>query len=59
MANVQTSNEADILARVIAKVPTTPDWPEHRSLDAAIMTDRSIWPRNTAENLLPLLRRFI
>ena len=48
-----------ILTKVIPKVPTTPDWPEHRSLDAAIMTDRSIWPRNTAENLLPLLRRFI
>ena len=48
-----------ILAKVIPKVASTPDWPEHRSLDAAIMTDRSLWPAQTAENLLPLLRRFI
>ncbi len=48
-----------VLARVIPRIPTVPDWPEHRALDTAIMTDRSIWPEKTVEELRPLLSRFI
>lgn len=48
-----------VLARVIPRIPTVPDWPEHRALDTAIMTDRSIWPEKTIEELRPLLSRFI
>jgi len=48
-----------VLARVIPRIPTLPDWPEHRALDTAIMTDRSIWPEKTIEELRPLLSRFI
>ncbi len=48
-----------ILARVIPRIPTVADWPEHRSLDGAIMTDRSLWPEKTIEELRPLLSRFI
>jgi hypothetical protein len=36
-----------------------PDAPEHRALDTAIMTDRSLWPSSTVEELLPILSRFI
>jgi 5'-methylthioadenosine phosphorylase len=48
-----------VLARVIPRIHTLPDWPEHRALDTAIMTDRSIWPEKTIEELRPLLSRFI
>jgi len=48
-----------VLARVIPRIPTAPDWPEHRALDTAIMTDRSIWPEKTVQELRPLLSRFI
>ena len=48
-----------ILAHVIPNIPTEPNWPEHRSLDAALMTDRKLWPEQTVEELLPLLQRFL
>jgi 5'-methylthioadenosine phosphorylase len=48
-----------ILAQVIPQIPTEPNWPEHRSLDTALMTDRKLWPEQTVEDLLPLLQRFV
>lgn len=48
-----------ILAQVIPTIPIEPNWPEHRSLDAALMTDRKLWPEPTVEELLPLLQRFL
>src|SRR3954470_952851 len=38
-----------ILAAVIPRVPTVPDWPEHRALDNAMVTDRKLWPPATVE----------
>lgn len=48
-----------ILGKVIPRIPTEPDWPEHRALDGAIMTDRSLWPAQTVEELRPILSRFL
>ena len=48
-----------ILAQVIPQIPTEPNWPEHRSLDTALMTDRKLWPEQTVEDLLPVLQRFV
>lgn len=56
-ANVASAKA--VLARVIPRIPTLPDAPEHRALDTAIMTDRSLWPASTVEELLPILSRFI
>ncbi|MFC5455035.1 S-methyl-5'-thioadenosine phosphorylase [Prosthecobacter fluviatilis] len=56
-ANVAASKA--ILAQVIPSIPTEPSWPEHRSLDSALMTDRKLWPEQTVENLLPILQRFL
>lgn len=47
------------LARVIPHIPETPDWPEHRALDTALITDRSLWPAATIERLRPILGRFL
>jgi len=57
LANVAAAKA--ILAQVIPNIPTEPDWPEHSSLSSALMTDRKLWPEQTVEELLPLLRRFL
>ncbi len=56
-ANVAAAKR--ILAAAIPRVPVVPDWPEHRSLDGAIMTPQALWPATTVEALRPLLDRFI
>lgn len=48
-----------IVRQVIARLPIQPDWPEHRALNGAIMTDSSHWPASTTQELLPLLHRFL
>ncbi|MCX6876423.1 MAG: S-methyl-5'-thioadenosine phosphorylase [Verrucomicrobia bacterium] len=56
-ANVAAAKR--ILAAAIPRLPTVPDWPEHRSLDGAIMTPQALWPAATVESLRPLLGRFL
>lgn len=57
LANVAAAKA--ILAQVIPSIPTEPNWPEHSSLGNALMTDRKLWPEQTVEDLLPLLKRFL
>jgi len=47
-----------ILAGVIPRIPKVADWPEHRSLDGAIMTSRALWPETRVKELSPILGRF-
>jgi 5'-methylthioadenosine phosphorylase len=56
-ANVSMAKR--ILSRAIPRIPQDPEWPEHRSLDGAIMTPRPLWPGETVEKLAPILRRFL
>lgn len=56
-ANAATAKR--VLAQVIPTIPAVADWPEHRALDSALFTDRSIWPEDTIERLRPLLDRFL
>lgn len=51
-------NAKRILQQAIPRIPTTPDWPEHRALDNAIFTAPELWPEDTAKKLEPILRRF-
>ena len=48
-----------ILAEVIPQIPREPDWPEHRALDHALVTDKSLWPAGTVCKLGPILERFV
>lgn len=48
-----------LLVAAIAKIPTTPDWPEHRALDTSLLTARDLWPAETTEKLRPILERFL
>lgn len=56
LANAETAKK--ILARIIPQIPTEPNWPEHRSLDAALVTDRKLWPVETVKKLEAILQRF-
>jgi 5'-methylthioadenosine phosphorylase len=57
LANAEAAKR--ILARVIPRIPAEPNYPEHRALDAALITDRKIWPAETCEKLRPILGRFL
>jgi 5'-methylthioadenosine phosphorylase len=46
-----------ILAAVIPRIPEVADWPEHRALDHALVTDRGLWPAETVKKLGPILAR--
>lgn len=48
-----------VIARAIPHIPAEPCWPEHRALDNALVTDRSLWPAETAAKLKPVLGRFL
>lgn len=56
LANAETAKK--MLGEVIAKIPTEPNWPEHRALDSALVTDRKLWPEETRKKLDAILRRF-
>ena len=56
LANAETAKK--VLADVIPRIPTEPDWPEHRALDSALVTDRKLWPNETREKLAAILQRF-
>ena len=56
IANAETAKK--ILAEVIPQIPTEPNWPEHRALDTALVTDRKLWPAATKEKLGAILGRF-
>lgn len=56
LANAETAKK--VLADVIPRIPTTPDWPEHRALDSALVTDRKLWPNETRARLEAILGRF-
>ncbi|MEY2545413.1 MAG: 5-methylthioadenosine phosphorylase [Verrucomicrobiota bacterium] len=55
-ANAETAKK--ILVDVIPRIPAEPNWPEHSALDAALTTERKLWPRSTIDKLGPILERF-
>jgi 5'-methylthioadenosine phosphorylase len=57
IANAETAKK--ILVQIIPRIPVEPDWPEHRALDTALVTDRKLWPPATSEKLRAILGRFL
>jgi 5'-methylthioadenosine phosphorylase len=55
-ANAEAAKK--ILAQVVPQIPTEPNYPEHRSLDTALITDRKYWPPETIRKLGVILERF-
>jgi 5'-methylthioadenosine phosphorylase len=56
IANAETAKK--ILAEAIPRIPAEPNWPEHRALDTALVTDRKLWPAATRGKLEAILGRF-
>jgi 5'-methylthioadenosine phosphorylase len=56
LANAETAKK--VLATVIPRIPRVADWPEHRALDSALVTEKRLWPTATREKLRAILERF-
>ena len=56
MANADLAKS--LIPAITAAIPATPDWPEHRALDTAILTPREHWPAARVADLAPMLGRF-
>ena len=48
-----------VLVEAIPRIPAEPNWPEHLALDAAMTTERKLWPQATIDKLGPILGRFL
>ena len=56
LANAETAKK--VLAQIIPRIPREADWPEHRALDSALITEKALWPPATREKLKAILGRF-
>jgi 5'-methylthioadenosine phosphorylase len=57
LANAEAARQ--IIPRVVERIPEEPNWPEHRALDSALITDRKLWPSATVKKLEVILKRFL
>jgi 5'-methylthioadenosine phosphorylase len=48
-----------IVAKVIPQIPDEPNWPCHRALENAILTDKKYWPARTKRALAPFLKKYL
>ncbi len=48
-----------ILPKIVERIPREANWPEHRVLDFALVTDRKLWPEATIKRLEIILKRFV
>src|SRR3989449_248172 len=49
----------NIVAHVIPQIPLQPSWPCHDTLRNAIMTDKTLWPTKTSQELRPILQKYL
>jgi 5'-methylthioadenosine phosphorylase len=57
MANAEAAKR--IIPPLVEQISDEPNWPEHRALDTALITDRKLWPRETVKKLEVILKRFL
>jgi len=57
MANADAARQ--IIPKVVEQIPDEPNWPEHKALDTALITDRKLWPPETIKKLEIILKRFL
>jgi 5'-methylthioadenosine phosphorylase len=57
LANAESARQ--IISKVVEQIPEEPNWPEHRALDSALITDRKLWPPDTVKKLEVILNRFL
>ncbi len=49
----------DVVKRTIARIPHEANWPCHRALEHAIMTDKKCWPAKTKKRMSLLLKKYL
>lgn len=61
LANLHKNAEhaKSIIRHVLPLIPREPEWPCHRALQSAILTDRKLWPAKTRKALEPLLKKYV
>lgn len=57
LANAEAARQ--MIPKIVEQIPEEPDWPEHRALDSALITDRKLWPPATVKKLEVILKRFL
>lgn len=57
--NQNSDTARKIVRAVIPQIPSTADWPAHRALNNAILTDPNYWPEVTKEKLKPILEKYL
>jgi 5'-methylthioadenosine phosphorylase len=57
LANAEAARQ--IIPKIVEQIPEEPNWPEHRALDSALITDRKLWPPATVKKLEVILERFL
>jgi 5'-methylthioadenosine phosphorylase len=57
LANAEAARQ--IIPKIVEQIPEEPNWPEHRALDSALITDRKLWPPATVKKLEVILKRFL
>jgi 5'-methylthioadenosine phosphorylase len=56
-ANAEAAKK--VLVDAIPEIPREANWPDHRALDNALVTQRGLWPEATVKRLGPILGRFL
>ncbi|HET9418994.1 MAG TPA: S-methyl-5'-thioadenosine phosphorylase [Chthoniobacterales bacterium] len=57
LVNAETAKR--VIVDLMPRIPREPNWPEHFALDAALVTERKLWPAATVGKLRPILGRFL
>jgi 5'-methylthioadenosine phosphorylase len=48
-----------IISKALPQIPAEANWPCHRALENAIMTDKKLWPAKTRQALKPILQKYL
>ena len=54
--NAETAKK--VIRKAIPRIPSRADWPEHRALDNAVLTNPALWPSKRRKELAPILQRY-
>lgn len=57
--NRNAAQAKEIVRHVLPRIPTEANWPCHRALQNAILTDKKLWPAKTKAALAPVLRKYL
>lgn len=48
-----------IISKALPQIPADANWPCHRALENAIMTEKKLWPAKTRQALKPILQKYL